>query len=183
MRHCASSGPPPCTTPVCALTQTRTAPVSDALKNDADVVLTAVGHGFQALNFAAPALKNDKRVCLAAVTANGRALQMLAGTTMAGNAEVVKTAVTQQAFLLKFAAEKLKGDLAFLKECAAANPEIAKYVPRELAAHFASGGGGGGESSRGGGSAGGPERNNNRGAHRPDPYRGHGQSGGSGWRY
>ena len=58
--------PPPTTLP----------PSPQAMKADEDVVLAAVGHGFQALNFAAPALKADKRVCLRAVQQNGRALQV-----------------------------------------------------------------------------------------------------------
>ena len=46
--------------------------VSEALREDEEVVLAALGHGFQAMNFAAPSLKANARVCLAAVNQNGR---------------------------------------------------------------------------------------------------------------
>ena len=85
--------------------------VSEDYKNDKEVVLAAIeSYSINVLQYASPELKNDKEVVLAAIkTSHGKALQY-ASPELKNDKEVVLAAIKQDAGSLQYASEELKND-------------------------------------------------------------------------
>jgi hypothetical protein len=83
---------------------------SENLKNDKEIVLTALEDSYQALKFASDNLKNDKEFVLETVQKNGWALEF-ASDNLKNDKEIVFAAVQQNRGLaLEFASNNLKND-------------------------------------------------------------------------
>ena len=82
---------------------------SKDLRDDKEVVLTAVARKGYALQFASDDLKNDKNVVLTAVAESGYALRY-ASTGLKSDKDVVLTAVAQDGYALQLASDELRGD-------------------------------------------------------------------------
>ena len=80
---------------------------SETLRNDDKVVLAAVAQNGYALEYASETLRNDRNVVLAAVAQDGRAL-MHASETLRNDRKVVLTAVAQDGWALQYASNTLR---------------------------------------------------------------------------
>ena len=79
------------------------------LRGDKEIMLTAVQHGWEALEFASDNLKNDKEIVLTALEDNGDALKF-ASDNLKNDKEFVLETVQKDGWALEFASDNLKND-------------------------------------------------------------------------
>ena len=79
------------------------------LRGDKEIMLTAVQHGWEALEFASENLKNDKEIVLTALEDNGDALKF-ASDNLKNDKEFVLETVQKDGWALEFASDNLKND-------------------------------------------------------------------------
>ena len=100
---------------------------SDELKNDREVVITAISNSNgQALKYASEQLKNDREVVITAISnSNGQALKY-ASEQLKNDRKIVMTALKYNSDLLKHASDELKNDREII--IAALQKNASEYV-------------------------------------------------------
>jgi len=96
---------------------------SDKLRNDRDVVVTAVKQHVYALQYAGAKLKRDRNFMLEVVKNNGLALAH-ASKKFRADREVVLVAVKQEEWAFRFASDELKDDFHFLLQALKTNNRV-----------------------------------------------------------
>ena len=104
---------------------------SATLRNDRDVVLTAVQQNGRSLQYASETLRNDRDVVLAAQEQNGVVLYF-ASETLRNDRDVVLAAVEQNAYALQFASETLRNDREVVLAAVEQNPYALQFASERL---------------------------------------------------
>ena len=104
---------------------------SDKLKHNRDIVLVAVRNCRYALEYASEELKNDHEIVLAAVQTSGYALEF-ASDKLKNNRDIVLVAVRNDGKSLRFASEEFKNDREVVFAAVRQNGHALEYASEEF---------------------------------------------------
>ena len=99
---------------------------SDRLKSDKDIVTAAVKENGLSLRMANEALQADPEVVMAAVQQTGKALEY-ASNKLQSDPQIVRAAVTQDGLALQYASNELRSDKGIVMAAISCKPEALKY--------------------------------------------------------
>jgi len=105
--------------------------ISNELRNDKEIALTAVSTNWRALQYASDELKNNKEFVLKAASQNGLALQYASGE-LKHDIEIVLKAVSQNGLALQYASNELKNDKEIILIAISQNGLALRYASDEL---------------------------------------------------
>jgi len=104
---------------------------SDKLKNNRNVVITAVSNYGMALEYASDRLKNDKQIVLHAISNSSSAL-FHASDKLRDDEDVILAAVSKFGYTLKYASENLKNNKNIVCAALISRPDAFEYMSKEL---------------------------------------------------